>query len=540
MPVPRDIRSRNSFACLLERLESRQLLSAAVPNIMPMGDSITEAFTGHASYRYWLWNSLADAGYTANFVGFGSGVADGPPLYPGFDTDHEGHSGWRADELEAGLRNSTWKSFAKLPQNKPDIVLLHIGSNDMEQGQSSTSTRDEIGKIIDDLRAVNPNVTVLLAKLIPETGLSMSTLNSLLPALVSSKNTTQSRVILVDQSTGFTAAADTYDGMHPNEAGEKKMAAKWLAALTPLLPAPTPEPEGTYLDTPAVALTKATNPIGPVEYEMSNGSDTGGDGQMLSIRGQKFMRGFGVHANSELDFALPAGAYGRFRATVGVDDEVDGLGSVVFQVFVNNEATPRFSSTTLTGESAALPVDVDISGATSLRLVVTDAGNDNDFDHADWAQARLIAAPQPPVPQPPPQPSGNAPSAPKKLKAKYHGHRIDLSWKDTARNELGFHVERRTGINGAWVQIADLAANTRGFRDTNLAAGAHYDYRVIAYNAAGVSTPSNIDGEVVPPRGKKVTKLVEDGGHAPKAEHQSLIKIIKKAKDILEKLFKHD
>src|SRR5262245_29316 len=82
--------------CLLEPLESRQLLSTTLPNIMPLGDSITESSTGHASYRYWLWNSLADAGYQVDFVGSEQppGVLPGPARYPGFDPNHEAHSGY--------------------------------------------------------------------------------------------------------------------------------------------------------------------------------------------------------------------------------------------------------------------------------------------------------------------------------------------------------------------------------------------------------------------------------------------------------------
>src|SRR5205085_12704987 len=34
-------------------------------------------------------------------------------------------------------------------------------------------------------------------------------------------------------------------------------------------------------------------------------------------------------------------------------------------------------------------VSVPLSGVTTLRLVVTDAGNGNAFDHADWADAKL-------------------------------------------------------------------------------------------------------------------------------------------------------
>lgn len=532
-------RSRQQHPSMLESLERRQLLSATLPNIMPMGDSITEAFSGHASYRYWLWNSLADAGYTANFAGIGAGVSSGPPLYAGFDTDHEGFSGWRADDMLAHVQDAGWKSFASQAQNKPDIVLLHIGSNDVEQGQSSATTRDEIGKIIDALRAVNPNVKVLLARLIPETGVSMSGVNSLLPALVSAKSTAQSPVILVDQSGGFASATDTYDGVHPNEAGEKKMAGKWFDALKPLLPAPVAQPDGTYLDTPAVPMTKAINPIGPVEYELSNGSDGQYDGQMLSLRGKKFMRGFGVHANSELDFDLTGGGYSRFRATVGVDDEVDGLGSVIFKIYVNKEAAPRFVSATLTGASAALPIDVDISGATLLRLVVSDAGNDNDFDHADWALPRLIKAtpttPEPPAP-PTPAPVVETPSAPTNLRGKVRGRRVDLSWTDTASNESGFRVERKIGTNGAWQQIAELGANSLGFRDAKVDAGFRYSYRVVAYNAEGASSASNVVEERIPGHVKK-----------PKPEHPSqgkakiakgLIKAAERILKLIEKLRK--
>src|SRR4051794_17302252 len=89
--IGRHAHSALANPCLLESLEARQLLSTSVPNIMPLGDSITEAQTGNASYRYWLWNSLADAGYTLDFVGSEQppGIVDGHPRFPGFDPNHE-------------------------------------------------------------------------------------------------------------------------------------------------------------------------------------------------------------------------------------------------------------------------------------------------------------------------------------------------------------------------------------------------------------------------------------------------------------------
>ena len=77
----------------------------------------------------------------------------------------------------------------------------------------------------------------------------------------------------------------------------------------------------------------------------------------------------------------------RFTATVGVDDEVGNSGSVTFTVLA--DGTPVFTSPTLTGSGAGLPVDVDISVARVLDLVVGDGGDGNGLDHADWAAAHL-------------------------------------------------------------------------------------------------------------------------------------------------------
>src|SRR5215204_6437165 len=81
----------------VEPLEERTLFAAT--KIMPLGDSITEAEGGHASYRYWLWKSLTQAGFNdIDFVGSRTGVFNGSPQFSDFDQNHEGHWGWRADE----------------------------------------------------------------------------------------------------------------------------------------------------------------------------------------------------------------------------------------------------------------------------------------------------------------------------------------------------------------------------------------------------------------------------------------------------------
>jgi lysophospholipase L1-like esterase len=155
-----------------------------------------------------------------------TGVYNGKPLYANFDQNHEGHWGWRADQILAQI--NTWASSAQ-----PDVALIHLGSNDIFQNQSNTSTIKEIGQIIDALRRTNPKIKILLAKLIPSTykATEIQNFNRLIPYLARQKSTSQSPVIVVNQSTGFNAMSDTWDGTHPNELGEKKMADKWYKAL---------------------------------------------------------------------------------------------------------------------------------------------------------------------------------------------------------------------------------------------------------------------------------------------------------------------
>ena len=49
-------------------------------------------------------------------------------------------------------------------------------------------------------------------------------------------------------------------------------------------------------------------------------------------------------------------------------------------------------SGTLTGASAAKHLSADVSGGTMLRLVVTDAGDGINSDHADWGNATVTCA----------------------------------------------------------------------------------------------------------------------------------------------------
>jgi lysophospholipase L1-like esterase len=171
---------------------------------------------------------LVAAGFEFDFVGSTDTNFSGTPNFPdqNFDRDHEGHWGWRVDEINAQIQG--W-----LGSYTPDVVLMHLGTNDAFQGQSTDSTIGELTDLIGMLREDNDRVVVLLAKLIPATmnQAGLDALNGRFDALASSLTTATSPVVVVDQATGFNANGDTFDGIHPNEGGEQKMATKWLEAL---------------------------------------------------------------------------------------------------------------------------------------------------------------------------------------------------------------------------------------------------------------------------------------------------------------------
>ena len=221
-----------SVAVLLIAL-SAQVCSGAPLRIMPLGDSITQALSDQRSYRYNLWVKLVDAGATFDFVGSQDSNHGGNPVWPDhlgqpFDRHHEGHAGFRSDEIAASLPG--WMSGYV-----PDVVLMHVGTNDVLQGKPNDETVVYLRRIIDLLRARNPHVAILLATLIPTTYLPqndhITELNARIEAIVLEKNASQSPVILVDQSAGFDAAADLSDGVHPSASGEEKIARKWFEAL---------------------------------------------------------------------------------------------------------------------------------------------------------------------------------------------------------------------------------------------------------------------------------------------------------------------
>lgn len=158
---------------------------------------------------------------------------------------------------------------------------------------------------------------------------------------------------------------------------------------TPALPA-LPE-NGVYIsDMPWLS---ETNGWGPAERDTANGEDLAGDGTPLSLNGKVYDKGVGVHSLSRIEIDL-AGNYDRFNSDIGLDDSRDGLcGEVSFSVEV--DGINQYISASFIDTTPTETIDIDVSGANTLALVVNDPNALACGDHANWANARLLVnAPQ--------------------------------------------------------------------------------------------------------------------------------------------------
>ena len=148
---------------------------------------------------------------------------------------------------------------------------------------------------------------------------------------------------------------------------------------------PEPAPGSDYLSDRNP--TFSSNGWGPFERNMSNGEKGAGDGRRISIRGVTYAKGLGVHAPSELRYAVSAGC-STLSAVLGIDDEVAANGSVSFQVWA--DGVKLYESALLTRSTAPLPMSVNVSGRSELRLITLGGPDGVNFDHADWADARFV------------------------------------------------------------------------------------------------------------------------------------------------------
>jgi len=203
---------------------------AAPIRILCIGDSITQADHETYSWRYHFWKQALEKGHALDLVGPFRQNHLGDPDWPKvkgrkFDADHASQWGWTVNKVAAHLPK--W-----LEKVEADVVLIHLGTNDLLLGQGTESTLNDLKGLVRILREDNPNIRILLAQLMPSaSSRDFRGFNQALAKAAPGWATPRSPVEVVDCFTGFDLQNWTYDGLHPFGKGEVFLAERFSAAV---------------------------------------------------------------------------------------------------------------------------------------------------------------------------------------------------------------------------------------------------------------------------------------------------------------------
>ena len=271
--------------------------ASAACRIMPLGDSITwgvgyEEVGDDAyrfGYRHYLWQDLVGAGHTVDFVGsLRSGYS-----VSGFDANHEGRGGETAAYVATYV-------YQWLVNNPPDLVLLHIGTNDLNSGFDVETSVENVENVLNNIdvyeSTYNREVAVILAQIInrQEHDSLTSAFNTALRSLAETRQTAGDRLVLVDMENALLYPDDMYDLLHPNGSGYSKMADVWLGGLQSFLPCGSPTHSIWNPDSP-LGTTRTGN-SSPTVLGVKFRSDV--DGYITGIRFYKGSLNTGTHTGS--------------------------------------------------------------------------------------------------------------------------------------------------------------------------------------------------------------------------------------------------
>jgi len=309
----------------------------AQTRIMPLGDSITGS---PGCWRALLWNALQTGGFTSiDFVGTlppqGCGIAH--------DGDNEGHGGILGTNMADQNQLPPW-----LAATRPDIVMMHLGTNDVWNARAPSVILAAFSKLVDQMRAQNPNMKILVAQIIPmnpsncpDCANRVIALNAAIPSWAAGKTTSQSPITVVDQWTGFDTAADTGDGVHPDDSGNQKIANRWLPALSAVLTGTPPPPNFSLSVAPAsLSIDRGTSQTATLTIARTGG----------------FTAPVGLIATG-----LPAGVTAAFGP-------VSAAGTSTVTFTASSSATLGSASATLTGSGGGL------TRTAAISLIVSTAG----------------------------------------------------------------------------------------------------------------------------------------------------------------------
>ncbi|RPA71435.1 SGNH hydrolase [Ascobolus immersus RN42] len=265
---------------------------AATVKIMPLGDSITG---NPGCWRATLYNGLVAAGGAYADIDMVGTLDNSGHCGVPFDGGNEGHGGYLATGIADQNQLVPW-----LAATNPDIVMMMLGTNDVWSAKSPATITTAFSKLVDQMRANNPKMKILVAQILPMTPSGCNdcndrvrAFNAVLPDWATSKGTADSPITVVDHFSGINTSTDTGDGVHPNESGSTKIANKWYPYLKDAIDAvrfsngvpttsktatatATPPPSTTNTNTPTSTATQPSSPYVPTYGQCGGKNHTGG------------------------------------------------------------------------------------------------------------------------------------------------------------------------------------------------------------------------------------------------------------------------
>ncbi len=243
-----------------------RLAKGTTSRIVALGDSLTRGSSGgYGSYRRPLQSLLTQGGYTYQFVGtsteqsFNYHGTDPEQNFAPSQPQHEGYGGFRIEQISADKPAKddggvTYPGFAAaMASDSPDVVLLMLGTNDINQNFDpggpgygggtgfAADAAQRLDSLVGRLFQTNPTLILVLATITPLADptkeAQVSAYNAYIPQIVAAHKAQGQTILLADQSAALSPADLSPDGVHPSTPGYDKMARVWYAALTgPVLP----------------------------------------------------------------------------------------------------------------------------------------------------------------------------------------------------------------------------------------------------------------------------------------------------------------
>lgn len=208
-------------------------------NIMPLGDSITEG-TVPGGFRDPLDRLLTQNGYGFHFVG--SNTTNPTALLTSQkQTHHEGHSGYviqAGTSGRAGILDNLPRWLGPSGPH-PDLILLMIGTNDVDLNYRLAAAPDRLGSLIfaicDPMTGLRPQAHLIVASITPIGNAAeearVEAYNAAIPGVVNAHRALGQNVSFVDMHS-FLTKSDLADKLHPGVRGYQKMGEAWYEAVT--------------------------------------------------------------------------------------------------------------------------------------------------------------------------------------------------------------------------------------------------------------------------------------------------------------------